>query len=304
MWWPSRRSKKNECLKTRHLLSVYLDRRLSAEQTGPVEDHLTKCERCREEAESLRATVALLRRLPQVEPARQFAVAPLRALPGHRALPALRLATAAAAVLLVAAFAVDWTGVAELKSPRDTYFVPASPGYEAEADYWLVPGVRNDILDSDNTSVKTSEVNLVVPDGSDDIAATVNSLASDGVVYGAIEPDPDGVPQLVLSKFAASAENSVQEFQVVAADDASPFAPSGPDTKSPIELIVSNQEGDYLNIVPANSDNAVLYAFKLDEPVPAELRAVPAAASGTGDSFGNGGRDWLRVAEYVLIGLV
>ncbi|MDM8000814.1 MAG: hypothetical protein QUS33_12710, partial [Dehalococcoidia bacterium] len=42
----------------------------------------------------------------------------------------------------------------------------------------------------------------------------------------------------------------------------------------------------------------------LDEPVPAELRAVPAAASGTGDSFGNGGRDWLRVAEYVLIGLV
>lgn len=302
MWWPSRRSRKNRCLGTRRVLSAYMDGRLSAEEKAPVVDHLSTCQACREELESLRATVSLLRQLPEVAPAKHFTVAPLKPLPYRRAFAALRLATAAAVVLLVAAIAVDWAGVLEQRSPRDTYFVPASSSCESDADYWLVPGVRNDIIDSAN--VKATTVNLVVPDGSDNIAASVNSLASDGVLYGSVEPDPDGVPQLVLaeSRFAASAQDDVQEFEVV--QDTGPFAPSSLDGVSPIEFVIRGQEGDYLNMVPANSDNTVLYAFELEKPVPAECRVLRSVANGTGGALGAGGRDWLRLVEYVLMGLV
>jgi len=91
------------------MLSGYIDRRLNPEELTQVEEHLRTCQGCREEQESLRATVVLLHRLPEVTPSRSFAVAPVKPLPGRRALRGLRFATAGAAVLLVLAFAADWT---------------------------------------------------------------------------------------------------------------------------------------------------------------------------------------------------
>jgi anti-sigma factor RsiW len=309
MWQAFRRSKKNECSRTRDVLSGYVDRRLSPEEAARVEDHLSTCQGCWEELESLRATVALLRRLPEVTPSRSFALAPVKPLPGRRVMPALRLATAGAVLLLVVAFTVDWTGAFEQSGPSDVYYEPAA-AYESDADYWLVPGVRNDIADSDN--VTETAVSLVVPDASDNVCAAVDSLVGGGVVYGTIGPSPEGMLQLVLteSEEGTSTQGNVKEFAVVSTADknTSPFAPSGPEVTSALDDIVNSQEGEFLNVVPANSDNTVLYAFDLGDSVPAEIRLVPSGDSGTGGSYavlGSSDEDqWLRPVEYALIGLV
>jgi hypothetical protein len=56
------------------LLSAYLDQEVSAAERAVVQAHLEGCEACRLELESLGWTVALLQRLPLVEPPRTFYV--------------------------------------------------------------------------------------------------------------------------------------------------------------------------------------------------------------------------------------
>ena len=53
-------------------LSAYLDAQLEPLERRKLERHLASCNSCREELESLRATVALLRRVPQVAVPRSF----------------------------------------------------------------------------------------------------------------------------------------------------------------------------------------------------------------------------------------
>lgn len=302
MWRAFWKSGRSQCSRTRDALSGYLDRRLNPEEAARVEEHLSTCQGCQEELESLRATVALLHSLPEVTPSRSFALAAVKPLPGRMVLPAVRFATATAVLLLVAAIAVDGTGVLEERAPYDTYYAPSAVS-EADTDYWLVPGERNDIAGPEY--VKAMSVNLVVPDGSDNATAALDSLASGGVVLATIETDPEGVPQLVL-RLEEDAAN-VQEFAVVLKSDGDtgPFSPSGPAETSALDEIVSTQEGEFLNIVPANSDNTVLYAFDLGKSVPAEIRRVPEGDSGTWGSeaaFGTGDEPrWLRPLEYSLI---
>ena len=49
-------------------LSAFLDGQLSARQRSRVEKHLQECAACREELESLRQTVSLLRSAPVLRP--------------------------------------------------------------------------------------------------------------------------------------------------------------------------------------------------------------------------------------------
>ena len=287
MWRAFRRSEKDECSKTRDLLSGYMDQRLSPEEVAHVEGHLRTCPGCREELGSLRATVALLHRLPEVAPSRSFAVAPVRPLPGRRALPALRFATAGVVLLLVLAFAVDQTNVVERKAQTGSYLGIASES-EGNKAYWLVPGVRNTVDPQPESSV-----NLVVPDQTDNVDVAVNSLATDGVIYGAIEFGPDEVPQLVLTEGdtgAATRADAVQ-FTVVSDSGAkqSPFATNSAEVTSYLDSIMEGQDGPFLNMVPVGSDNNVLYSFDLN----GAQREVKAA----------GDNDWLRPLQYGLIGL-
>ena len=285
------RFRKDECSKIRGLLSGYMDQRLDPEEVAHVEGHLRACLRCREELESLRATVALLHRLPEMTPSRRFAVAPARPLPGRRALPALRFATAGVALLLVVAFAIDLTNVVEKKESAGSYLgiTGQSGGNEA---YWTVPGVRNYSAD-DSETVIASAVNLVVPDGSDNIVAAVDALETDGVVWGAdVEVGAGDVPQLVLMEGEEGTANggNLEEFVVVSdsRDTEHKFATSDAAVPSELDPIVEEQEGPYLNIL--SSDNNVLYSFSLNDPE-IELKTVK-------------GNDWLRPLEYSLIGLV
>jgi hypothetical protein len=120
MWNKLAGLRKDDCGRTKQRLSAYLDRRLSPEDQRRVEQHLADCRGCQEELHSLEATVALLHRLPQVSPSRSFRIA--RTEPSRRwtPVPALRLATVGAAMLLIMAFTADLTNLFNVSpSPMD-----------------------------------------------------------------------------------------------------------------------------------------------------------------------------------------
>ena len=88
----------------RGLLSAYVDGETTSGQSARVERHLAGCDSCRQDLDSLRATVHLLRDLPPLEMPRSFA---LRAEPSVATRPvgfmwASGLATSVAAALVVA----------------------------------------------------------------------------------------------------------------------------------------------------------------------------------------------------------
>ena len=91
-------------------LSQHLDGSLSPRRQGQVARHLDGCERCRAELESLRLTVGLLQRVPQVEPGRSFVFAapPLvEALPRAQRVPNWGLGAAGASLVLLLAVLVS-----------------------------------------------------------------------------------------------------------------------------------------------------------------------------------------------------
>jgi hypothetical protein len=87
------------------MLSEYIDNSLNSENKSLVERHLETCEACSKELESLRMTVQLLRRVPEVSVPRSFTVTvpqPRRESAfGPSSLRWLRPATAIVAVALV-----------------------------------------------------------------------------------------------------------------------------------------------------------------------------------------------------------
>ena len=92
----------------RALLSSYIDGEVSAAESRRVEEHLSGCDECGVELESLRATMALLRRMPMLETPRSYALTPAdaEAAAPQRRLPSLvsftgGLATAGATALVV-----------------------------------------------------------------------------------------------------------------------------------------------------------------------------------------------------------
>ena len=97
----------------RTLLSSYIDGEVSAPEATRLEKHLSECEECRRELETLTATVHLLRELPELEPPRSFApesvAAPPEVARGYVWVP--RLATSLAAGLLVVLLLGDVSGV-------------------------------------------------------------------------------------------------------------------------------------------------------------------------------------------------
>ena len=91
-------------IRIRALLSSYVDGQLTTAEDRRVREHLSQCDACRREVESLTASVQLLRQLPELQVSRSFmleaAPTPIR-VTGPSAWP-MGLATAAAAFLLAA----------------------------------------------------------------------------------------------------------------------------------------------------------------------------------------------------------
>lgn len=107
MWHILARWRQDDCTRTKGRLSAYLDSRLSGEDLRRVEDHLAGCPGCRAELRSLEATVALLHGLPQASPSRGFRIPRTEASRRWTPVPALRLATVGATMLLILAFTAD-----------------------------------------------------------------------------------------------------------------------------------------------------------------------------------------------------
>ena len=99
--------------KLRELLSSYIDGEVSDSERRRVERHLSGCEECRRELESLRLTVAALRQMPEIQATRSFAISappePVRG--GLGWVLGVRLAASAAAVVLVGLILADVTGL-------------------------------------------------------------------------------------------------------------------------------------------------------------------------------------------------
>lgn len=97
----------------RDLLSAYIDGQVSESETRRVETHLSQCEACSRELSTLRATVGLVRALPELPVPRSFtmAQAPVLAPSTPPIVWTARLATSAAAMLLVALLLGDVLGL-------------------------------------------------------------------------------------------------------------------------------------------------------------------------------------------------
>ncbi len=157
---------------SRHLdldaLSAAIDGTLPPSDAAAARAHLAACPDCRRDEAELRATVDLLRNLPQYEPSRSFVLGPEHAR-GRSAGSAWRPAAA--------------TATPTLPSSRPS---PAAPEATAagEAHAWgsrLLPGIR--VL-----QVATAVVALLL------VLVTAGDLMS---------PDPDPVPVMAPQGFAA-----------------------------------------------------------------------------------------------------
>ena len=101
------------------MLSDYVDGDLPEAERTALEEHLQGCASCTEEMESLRATVQMLRRLPEVEAPRSFRIAPAAVTastsPPERPvfLWAMRVSTAIAVVAFTVMVAGNVTGLFE-----------------------------------------------------------------------------------------------------------------------------------------------------------------------------------------------
>lgn len=276
--------KRDGCSLTKALLSQYMDGQLDAGGRAGVERHLADCSRCRTDLESLQATVALLRGLPEAVTSRRFALAPARPLPGRRLLPALRYATAVAVVLLVAAVAVDQTGIFEGKAATSSYLEDGLAQYGPSGAFWAVNGVRSSIGSDERIPAV-----LVVPDGTDNASAAVDALSADGLVFGSVEASAADLTRVVLKEGGeeAVARGEAEEFAVVSAPSGSNMSLNvnstalPPAALSPIPEILDES---YLNMV--SSDYSHLYSFDMSD----SERVTPPASHG----------GWLRPAEYGL----
>ena len=114
----------------RELLSAYVDGQVSASEASRVQEHLAACAECRRELEALRATVSLLRSLPQVQPSRSFALAEAPE-PADRRWPVAwgaRAAMSVAGLVLAALLVGDAVGLVRQETGRE----PSLAAMEAE----------------------------------------------------------------------------------------------------------------------------------------------------------------------------
>ncbi len=137
------------CRRVRGMLSEYVDNRLDSENKSLVERHLETCEACSKELESLRMTVQLLHRVPEVPAPRSFTVAapaPRRESAfGPASMRWLRPATAVVAIALVVLLAGDFSHVfvnnAGVNNGGNATYVQSAPSYTEQQTMVVVPGV-------------------------------------------------------------------------------------------------------------------------------------------------------------------
>jgi hypothetical protein len=110
----------------RDLLSAYIDGEVSESESLRVEEHLSGCDECRRELDTLRATVALMGQLPELAPQRAYTLAavPEPARGGWTFAWTARAATSLAGLLVAALVLSDMFGIVMQQETRETASLP------------------------------------------------------------------------------------------------------------------------------------------------------------------------------------
>lgn len=181
-------------------LSDYLDDALEPDERTAATAHLKACGDCRRELAELRATVALLRGLPQYRPRRSFQLgrehAP-RAGVGfwERLLPALRAATIAVAVLLVVVSAGDLVS-SRLGDDDAAFEAPVAPNLANQAPAAVTATGDRALQDMDELGEVPSFADAVTSEAGDgaryrDVREAVDDeFVGDSVTGAVAEPPP------------------------------------------------------------------------------------------------------------------
>ena len=235
--------------RTRVLLSSYVDGEVSASERRRVEAHAAGCSDCRDEIESLRATVELVRALPELELPRSFE---LTRLPEKEpstmfGVWAPRLATSVAGLLLVALLAADFAGTLTqfggfdeeaMEMQSDAPPPPMAQAFQAAA----APTQAVELMSAD-AQAATPEASGAPPAPPAAPAAPAAMAQKSG---------PEGAAETPLPAAKARAEAAVQPSPEAAADAAGKAGSPG-QPGAPASADVQAQEQTEAQAVPGST---------------------------------------------------
>ena len=230
------------------MLSAYLDGEASNSEVIEVEEHLSGCDECRIELDSLRATVGLLRSLPQFDVPRSFVLTEAPTLVSQR--PPIvwtaRLATSAAALLLFALLMGDAFGILSqtemLQEVSTTMQVAPAAAPSGAPGQPGIPG---------RAEQSAPSLAMTAPD-----ATAVPQIASSGVEA---PPMPNPTPQPPVQAAAAPVAPQAASAPAVAA-----MAPSERIAETPAPEIMADA-------APAAADDSSAVMTTAAAPEAAEI---------------------------------
>jgi anti-sigma factor RsiW len=279
-------------------LSAYLDDELSPQEQAAVEEHLATCEACQWDLDTLRQTVQWTRELPTLTVPRVFTV-PAPAEPERaarrrwRLVPVMQGATALVALLLFFVVAGDYLLVGGFRqaSAPEAMMVQATMPVEAEVEAPAEEAVM--VVETVEVEVAVVETVVVEMEVAVEAEKVVAELTEAPAPVAAVPAEPTCLPTGI--------EGARAEVEEPAAEP-----PAG---EAPLMAAPATGETETLDAVGGGVVTPTLLVPTLraavtstDRAEAKELALVPqdegeAATTGT---WGGGGIDWVRVAEYVL----
>lgn len=132
----------------RDLLSAYIDGEVNGSEAARVEEHLSGCEECRRELDTLRATVELMGQLPELAPQRSYmlSAAPEPVRPGWTVTWTARAATSLAGLLVAALVLSDAFGIVTQRDARETASLPAAASAQASREIEEVTRIGETVI--------------------------------------------------------------------------------------------------------------------------------------------------------------
>ena len=269
-------------------LSQHLDGTLPPRRQAQVARHLDGCESCRAELESLRLTVELLQRVPQVEPGRSFVFAapPLvERLPRAQGAPnwALAAAGASLALLLAVLVSADIGGVLKGGGEESLQESEAATAM-SEAPVVAVAGPERDV------SALSTPVPVAAPAAAPApvaAAAPATVPAVQGYTGVPAEPretiveirdeqgdSPEASPAVALAQVQVTVADDERDMLKV--DDAKAEAEGPPEEQRDIDIV---ENAVIVAAAATDPPPAVSTPFTTTEPVPP--RAVAPLSTGT-----------------------
>ena len=203
----------------RTLLSAYIDRQVSEVEVSQVEEHLAGCGECRLELDTLRATVGLLKNLPELEVPRSFTLtespAPISPTPSIAWAP--RIATSAVALLLVVLLVGDALGVITQSAPSGEIAAPLE--FRAPAPEAAAPAAAAPAPEAAAPAAAAPAPEAAAPAAT---APAPEAAAPAAAAAAAPAPTPPPAPVAAMAAPAPPADAAVEERAVAVTPEQEP----------------------------------------------------------------------------------